>query len=566
MRGGMKLLLASAGTASLVVGAWLSSATPVGAATARHGGTLVVAMTTNVNWYLPLSGGYNSLGSNFEIDTQLYKPLLWVNGNYTINYRSSIASNVTWNRSGTVYHVFLNPKWHWSDGSPVTTKDILFTWHVIQAASASHAPSPWPYVGAGSGDIPTGVKSLVANGNYAFTITLKKPANQEWFLYNGINQLTPMPAQAWDKYPTDMAKEIRWLGNEGINPSIDTPVDGPFELTKAISNNEWVLVPNPKYDGHKPYLSKVVFQYEASDSAEFAALESGALQVGTLPNSFYKSRALLRNDVIRPVYSFGFSQTLINMLPNSQGHVNRIFDQLYIRQALQMSINERGMIDAFYNGQGLIGNGPIPSKPHTIFFDPQLRKPLYPFNLAKAKALLEQHGWREVDGVMTKGNEKLSFVMVYPSGSSAFNDEVVLQQADWARIGVKVTLDPMPFATMNALPPQKWEIMAGENWGYGGAYPTGYQLFDPQGGIDSTVGFSSAEEDHLIALTHEPWPNEKVNMQHFYQYEYYTTEQVANLWMPNTPTFTVNAKDVHGSYRFSSPVTGSQQLQYWWIG
>lgn len=79
---------------------------------------------SNLNWFLPLvNTGFDGV-ENFQLIYQLYKPLLWVNNNYTIKWKSSIARKITYNKAGTVYHVFLNPKWHWSNGDPVTSQDF----------------------------------------------------------------------------------------------------------------------------------------------------------------------------------------------------------------------------------------------------------------------------------------------------------------------------------------------------------------------------------------------------------------------------------------------------------
>lgn len=196
-----------------------------------RGGTIEFAELpqSNLNWFFPLvNTGFDSV-SNFQLIYQLYKPLIWVNANYTINWHASIADKITYNKAGTMYHVFLNPKWHWSNGKPVTSQDILFTWDVIKATSAPSAPQPWPYVGAGTGNIPNGIQSIVADGSHEVTITLKKPANQQWFIDNGIIQLIPMPKAAWDIHK-NIIQEVKYLGAEGTNPQFDQVVDGPFKM------------------------------------------------------------------------------------------------------------------------------------------------------------------------------------------------------------------------------------------------------------------------------------------------------------------------------------------------
>ncbi|MFX4301693.1 peptide ABC transporter substrate-binding protein [Alicyclobacillus tolerans] len=539
--------------------------------TPQKGGTITYALPaqTNLNWFLPITNAANDSVYNTQLVDQLYKPMLWINNDYTINWNSSIAQKIVANSQGTVYHVYLNPKWKWSDGQPVTSKDVLFTWNVIKAASASNAPSPWPFVGAGTGDIPNGVKSVVANGPYEVTFTLKKPANQQWFEYNGIIQITPMPAHAWDKYPNNMTQEIKYLGSNATNLMFDTVVDGPFEPVSATPNQEWVIKPNPNYPGHKSLVDKIIFQYEASNTAEFAALQSGNINVGYIdPTQLGEKGALTsKGYTITPEYPFGIFWTEMNMYPGAKNAP--IFDKLYVRQALQMAIDNESAAKDIYKGYAQPLFGPIPPVPQTKFLDPNLQNP-YPYNPTKAKQLLEQHGWKEVNGVMTKNGQQMKFTMIYASGSTSTEDQAELMKEDWAQIGVDVTLKPMPFSTFltvtaNSKNPTGWDLAFGTGWDYNGPgfYPTGGQLFKT--GAPSGTGFSDPQEDKLISETHQPYPTEQQTMQNFFQYEDYTAHVLPFLWNLNIASLVVTSSNVHNVLQYLDAATAFPQMQYWWV-
>lgn len=533
------------------------------------GGTIIDAQSpqTNYNWYIPITNA--SFDYNAGLYDEIYKPLLWINNNYSINWKSSVADKITYNSSGTVYHVFLNPKWKWSNGQPVTSKDVLFTWDVIKAASAANAPAPWPYVGAGTGDIPNGVRSVKKNGKYELTVTLKKPANQQWFIYNGLIQLVPLPSSVWDIHK-NIDKEIKYLGSEATNPKFVSVVDGPFKLSKVVQNQYWTLVPNENYSGHKSIVHKIIFAYEASNSSEFSALKSNTVNVGFLDLSQYGSRSSLlsQGDVITPMYTFGYLDTELNMFPGSP--VRKIFDKLYVRQAMQMGTDSQAINQSIYHGYAPPIDGPIPTVPETQFYDSALSKNPYPFNIEKGKKLLEAHGWKLVDGVMTKGNQKLKFTMLFPSGTQSESDTAVVMKQDWAKEGIDVTLKPMPFSTLisvtsNTKDPSAWQIATGLGWDYDGPgfYPSGGGLFGT--GAPSGDGYSNSEEDSLIQATHEPYPTRQKNMSVFYQYELYTAKHLPVLWLNNTATLSVHAPNVHGTVKYADASPGIPQMQYWWV-
>jgi len=564
------VMVASLGIITTSCGTTTSPSTPSQSLKPQKGGTLIFALPpqTNLNWFLPITTAAFDSVYNTQLINMLYKPLILINNNYQINWGSSIAKKITYNSQGTIYHVFLNKKWHWSNGQPVTAKDVLFTWNVIQAASAPTAPSPWPFVGAGTGDIPSGVKSVVENNPYELTFTLDNPANQQWFMYNGLVQLVPMPASVMDIHK-NITNEIKYLGSEGTGVAIDTVVDGPFKVQKAAANQEWVLVPNPKYSGHKSLLNRLVFSYQGSNSAEFAALKTGTVDVGYLDLSEYGARNELTSsgDTIFPAYPLGMFYTDLNMYPGSP--TRAIFNQLYVRQAMQMGIDENAINTDIYHNYAPATNGPIPNIPLTKFLDRSLGTP-YPYNITKGERLLEAHGWKMTKGVMTKGGQALKFQMLYVTGSTASTEAVEVMQQDWGKEGIQVNLKGLPFGALiglvsNAKSPTSWQIATGTGWLYDGPgwYPSGGELFAT--GAPSGYGYSNPTEDALIKDTHIPYPTQKDSMAAFFKYEDYTARQLPFLWNNNVATLVVKLPTVHDVKKYYNPSTGMPQFNYWWM-
>ncbi|MCL6488844.1 MAG: peptide ABC transporter substrate-binding protein [Alicyclobacillus mali] len=544
-----------------------TSSHPVSKSTS--GGVIEYAVqpATDLNWFLPLFTGPTDTLANAQLVYQMFVPLLQLNNSYQIDWKNSIADKVTYNSSGTVYHIYLNPKWKWSNGQPVTSTDLLFTWNVMKAACASNAPSPWPYVGVGTGDIPNGIKSVVANGPYEVTVTLNQPTNQQWFIYNGLMQMTPMPAKYMD-VKQNMTDELKYLGSNGPNMMFDKVVDGPFEPVYAKDRQEWVLKPNPMYAGHKSTLSKLIFLYEGSNESELAALRSGQVNVGYLDPSESAAIPQLKSSgfTIAPEYMFAVFWTEMNMYPASPN--SKIFNQLYVRQALMQAINNDEIAQQIYKGYAVPLHGPIPSQPNTQFYDPAVAK-LYPYNPSAAKKLLEDHGWRLENGVMTNGNQKMNFTMIYATGVETTVQEAELIQQELAQIGVKVSLKGMPFDQLISLTSNpkdtNWDLALGSGWIYSGPgyYPSGDGLFNT--GAPSGTGYSNSTEDALINATHQPYSSTAETMKHFYQYEYYTAEQLPMLWNVNNATVAVIAPNVQNVLPYYNGAVGIPEMQYWTV-
>jgi peptide/nickel transport system substrate-binding protein len=554
----------------LLADAGVASASNTHRVSSTSGGTVVVAVGAqeNVDWYLPMDNAANETGINHTFARLLYQPLVWITENYQVDYSSSIASRITYNASGTVYNVYLNPKWHWSNGTPITSADALFSFDVQDAASEPNAPSPW--AGTGSGEalaLPLNLKSIKVDGPYELTITLKHPANQAWFVQSNLDVMVIMPA-VWNKYPTDMAKELAYLAKETANPTFDTPVSGPFELTAAQPNESWTFVPNPNYSGHKASISRLVLEDPTSDAAEFAALKTGEIQVGYLPADDWAVRSELPDRII-PEQGFGFTPVFLNMTSTAEDGVNRIFDQLYVRQALQMGIDETAIDQGLYKGQYELAYGPVPDSPTAAgsFLAPALEKPIYPYDPAAGLKLMERHGWHLVDGVLTKGSQTMRFTMIYLSGSLTTTESMELMQADWAKEGIKVTLESSPLTSLVGTlgsRPKDWELVGGVSLSWGmGQYPSGDGTFD--GGIAGWIGWNNAEENRLINATLAPSATSAQSQANFFKYEVYTAKELPMLWTGFALGEKAVATDLRGVTANTIEPALDIQPQYWSI-
>lgn len=544
-----------------------SQATATQSATGpQKGGAVVYALAplVKITWYLPIGAIRYSTTLTDQASRMMYKPLFHVGPNAKIDFSRSIASSVTWNANGTVYTVQMNPKWHWSDGQPVTANDVLFDWKMIQAASAKNAPSPWPYNLAGSGGIPNLIKSFRVVNAHEFQVTLTQPVSQQWFEYDGLSQFRPLPAQAWDKYKGNVSEDLAYLARHGADPTFFKVVDGPWQLSSVVPNSTWTFVPNPKYDGHKPYLDKFIFAFETSDSAEVGQLRTGAVQVGYLPATEYAVRTQLTNDKFFTSVNYGFGRDLINFANPTTGP---IIQQLPVRQALAMGLDQSGIIHTLYDGQASYGTGPVPLIPPT-FLDPKLEKPAYGYNLAAGRALLEKNGWHMQNGVMTNAQgQKLDFTLQYVSGDTTTQALAQLEQTDWAKEGIKVTLEPLTFADMlhNHVHPAAWEIQTGIAFSLGASYPTGASFLSTTGAYNF-YKYSSSEMNSLIAATHAPHKTAAGAQRALDAYELYAAQQLPQLWAPHPFNLNEVERTVHGVVSTLNNFAGTISPQYWWVG
>ncbi len=530
--------------------------------------TVVVALPvqTSPNWFFPVLASTAFIDTNSQMNIMMYKPLVYISKTDGIDYRKSLATSITYNASGTRYVITLGNKYKWSNGRPVTAQDVVFTWDVMKAASENNAV--WSYGGAGGGGVPADWQSVTADGSHTVIVTLAHPANQTWFIHNGLGQLIPVPVSAWNKYPSNMTEELTYIKSIANVPSAKPYdiVDGPYKFSKMQPNDDWIFVPNPSYGGHRASIKAVEYLYETSSANQFAALKTGTVDVGYLPPSLWDSKKDLSGDNFWSSYPFGFNMARLDQSPQAEGGLGPTFSHRYVRAALEMGINQQGIINTFYHGQGVTEDGPVPSKPATKYYDAALSHAPYSYNPKAGLKLLESHGWRMVDGVMSKNGVQLKFPLIYTSGSNSITDIVELVKTDWAQEGVDISLVPEPYDTVVAMMhsnPAKWDAAFwGGGWTYEpDYYPSGGELF-ATGSAANAGHYDSPTMNHLISESYLPGTKQQTKAALF-AYEAWAVHDIPYLWFPWLADFNETAKDIHGVQSTYNPITDLFYPNYW---
>ena len=82
--------------------------------------------------------------------------------------------------------------YQWSDGKPVTSRDVVFWINLLRANKVNwgeYAP----------GFFPDDVTKVAAPSTSQVVLTLNGPVNPQWFTESELTQISPLPQHAWDK-------------------------------------------------------------------------------------------------------------------------------------------------------------------------------------------------------------------------------------------------------------------------------------------------------------------------------------------------------------------------------
>ncbi|HEY4609224.1 MAG TPA: ABC transporter substrate-binding protein, partial [Ilumatobacteraceae bacterium] len=170
------------------------------------------------------------------------------------------------------------------------------------------------------------------------------------------------------------------------------------------------LVRNPNWYGKKPAMDEVIFRFYADANAEFQALKSGEIDaLDGVPEQSYASLANDKTITGIAGNQGGFSELSMNSgCSSSPGDGNAALKDKLVRQAINYAIDRDLLVEKTLVGHGIPGTAIVPSA------DPawDLKVPdgkAYKYDPAKAKALLDQAGWKDTngDGVRDKDGKEL---------------------------------------------------------------------------------------------------------------------------------------------------------------
>lgn len=496
------------------------------------------------NWILPIGTAAHLNTNNGSIAQSLYEPLVAYDGStgkIAWNKAGSVATDAMFASDSKSVTVTLGDR-HWSDGKPITSRDVEFWFNLIKANK-----DEWGSYSKGKA--PDNWTSFKADDDTHFTITFDKAYNPDWMLANQLSHIIPLPQHAWDKTSasgsvgnadetTSGAKQVWKYLNTAAGKISDYASDdlwktisGPYGVKTFTTAGKVTLTANTKYDGgEKPSIATVNLLPFTTTDAEVNAVRSGEVDYGYInaTDMDQKSSFTSKGYEVQPWTGWAITYMPYNFNNPTMGAV---FKQLYARQAVQMSIDQTSLSKVVFNGTATSTYGPIPQAQESDYVSSTQKDNPYPFSTKKAKALLESHGWSEQGGTMvctdpgtsdsqcgegvTKGT-KFTMNVLSQSGSTVTDNMMSAIQSSLAKTGIGFTIKTAPVSSVLSQTPTCTSDEASCDWDlsffgtagswYFPAYPTGESLFQT-GGSANFGSYSNADVDELIdATTTSPDP------------------------------------------------------------
>lgn len=379
----------------------------VGNAVARD---LVVAIKTEPSSMDPQ---YHALTPNIQLSQTLFDPLVCADAEMLP--KPCLAES--WTAQGNTWTFKLRPNVKFSDGSPFTAADVLFTFDRVP--KVPNSPSSYKiYLQQ--------ITKVEAVDPLTVRITTEKPYP---LLPTNMASLPIMSAKAASGTAPEGKTTTELNAGNGLVGA------GPYRFVSWKRGSEIIFERNPHYWGPKPAWDKVTYRPISNPAARVAALLAGDVDLVEDPPTDDLERlkkdpklnvvAKASNRIIYVALDQNGEQT-----PGIQGSngKNPLLDKR-VREAMSLAVDRQALVDRIMGGiatpaaqllplpmLGASKNLATPAKA-----DPE-----------KAKALLKAAGYPD------------GFTLVLGSPNGRYiNDSKVAQTlaAMWTRIGVKTTVD-----------------------------------------------------------------------------------------------------------------------------
>jgi peptide/nickel transport system substrate-binding protein len=381
---------------------------------ASSGGTLTVAYATAPDTLNPAQSGATATKALLR---NVFDSLTYVTPDGKVT--PWLATSWTISNGGKTYTFHLRHGVTFHDGTPFDAPAVVYNIKYIEAPS-THAPTGVTLLGP--------YQSITALDKYTVVYTLKARF-VPLLAYLAKPDLGIQSPTAIAKYGTQL----------GVHP-IGT---GPFEFVSYVRPTILTLKRNPGYNWAPAALHQngpakldgLVFDIITSGNVRVDELQTGQAQlVGTVPPLFYKT--LKQN----PSY-----QSLVVPIDGSgvQSFMNTTkwpTNSVAVRQAILYSIDKVGVIKLADAGQYPPTWGPL--QQGTIGYDPNLNG-MYAYNPAKAAQLLQADGWRKVNGIWTKNNQKLTLQLTEIAQAGDFDDMATAEQGYLQKAGMIVNIQAL---------------------------------------------------------------------------------------------------------------------------
>jgi peptide/nickel transport system substrate-binding protein len=377
----------------------------------------------NLVWYMgtepdTLDWQKSALVATYNVDTYLSAALLALCPDNSIV--PWLAESYTVSDDGLVYDFILRQDVTFTDGTPLTANEYAWS---MNRALAEETQSPVTASNLGT------VSSVEAVDDYTLRFTLSSPFAPFLFNMTDPGYMGPLSQAALESLGEDVFSRA--------------PVGvGPYTAAEWVTGEHITLARNPDYNWGPScyqntgpyYIENITFRIIPEYATAIAGLQAGELSFAKVDTKDVQGFADAGNFTI-------FTQQAKGTAPLLSINVSKApFDDINVRQAVNLAIDRQAIIDVVYLGNAAIQYGPL-SPPQIGYWD-GASEVGYGYDPERASQLLSDDGYvLNADGIFEKDGQPLTITIQFSSSNENYVKIGQIVQQQLKESGIDVVLE-----------------------------------------------------------------------------------------------------------------------------
>ncbi|MEB3329010.1 MAG: peptide ABC transporter substrate-binding protein [Candidatus Sericytochromatia bacterium] len=308
----------------------------------------------------------------------------------------------------------------WHDGQPFTADDVKFTWEVIMH----------PKTRVTSRDGFDKIDRIEILGPHRIRLHFKQIYAPHDLLFSGGGAI--LPRHVLERYLQDP-------NGDSINqaPFNRAPIGtGPFKFKEWVSGDHIAMVANERYWRGRPKLDALRMRIVPDENAAFTLLKSGELDL-------YQSASINQYEALRKLAHVRLEPTASLTWEHLDFNLGRpVFQDLRVRRAIAHAINKRQISEKIYQGLYAVAHSDL--APLSWAYNKGVEE-RYPFDPARARALLDEAGWRPgLDGIRVKDGKRFVIKISTTAGRKTRELTELVLKYYLKKVGIELLIDNHP--------------------------------------------------------------------------------------------------------------------------